>query len=658
MNAAGAVLLVFAVLATLASIRSARADDVVVVASRDPGGRARLATVAGGVEQPASPRLDGVRWVALPLRESPVIVESMARVSLDATGSLPRLHTPHGQLLAFSEEDGRPGSSGLAFVSTRGVDVLLHSSDDRYAIRRRGAVLGSDGLDLALVLEASADGADRESLVTFDLRAMPPSVSTVELPAGVESIDADFVFLTSLSAYVAVDEPGGTSVYRAPLTRRGGSTTAERVAGPFDKLTSLAGSAGAVTFIAGVGSDELNVYVTRDGEATLNVTRSPDEYLEHRADKPRLAVSDSGDAVLYHLDIEREPETFVHPTDEPGPSGRVQVTKDDRFNPYIDMESFVVFRGELALFGGGHHDQSVDVFLHDVASGETLNLTRTGSPLLPPYLVTGNLAVHSAATTTDGDIVIHATGFEGDRSVVVASLADGAWSDELGGIIAVEPVATPGGDTAYFCAQRESGAWILVGVAGGTLEVLANSGSPPTILGATDTATYLFVASLGIVALDAETGFHLLARLAEATSVGGFGANADGSIVYAIEIAGGERIEYRKIDPDGTESVLFEGAADRFLLAALDASATFTRGDANGDGSIDVSDAVATLLYLFASGNVRCLDAADADDDGGVRINDALYVLNALFSPGAPSIPPPSPARGLDPTADALGCGA
>jgi hypothetical protein len=81
----------------------------------------------------------------------------------------------------------------------------------------------------------------------------------------------------------------------------------------------------------------------------------------------------------------------------------------------------------------------------------------------------------------------------------------------------------------------------------------------------------------------------------------------------------------------------------------------FRRGDADGGGTVDISDAILVLNWLFTGGNEpACGDAADADDGGGVDITDPLRVLGWLFS-GAAEPPPPGPAAcGLDPSADAL----
>jgi hypothetical protein len=82
----------------------------------------------------------------------------------------------------------------------------------------------------------------------------------------------------------------------------------------------------------------------------------------------------------------------------------------------------------------------------------------------------------------------------------------------------------------------------------------------------------------------------------------------------------------------------------------------FQRGDTNGDGAVDIADAIFTLGYLFAQGpEPTCLDAADANDDGAVDIADAIAVLSHLFA-GAGPLPEPFGGCGPDPTADGVGC--
>ncbi len=84
----------------------------------------------------------------------------------------------------------------------------------------------------------------------------------------------------------------------------------------------------------------------------------------------------------------------------------------------------------------------------------------------------------------------------------------------------------------------------------------------------------------------------------------------------------------------------------------------FVRGDANDDGSFDVSDAVYQLAALFVPGAPvpTCRDAADTNDDGAVDISDPVEALTSLFVAGASVPPPPSSSCGFDPTADSLDC--
>ncbi len=77
----------------------------------------------------------------------------------------------------------------------------------------------------------------------------------------------------------------------------------------------------------------------------------------------------------------------------------------------------------------------------------------------------------------------------------------------------------------------------------------------------------------------------------------------------------------------------------------------FIRGDANQDLTVNISDAVSILSFLFSGGDMNCLDSADTNDDGSVNIADAVYALSYLFSNG-PNPEAPFPDCGADPTED------
>jgi hypothetical protein len=100
-------------------------------------------------------------------------------------------------------------------------------------------------------------------------------------------------------------------------------------------------------------------------------------------------------------------------------------------------------------------------------------------------------------------------------------------------------------------------------------------------------------------------------------------------------------------------SLLVAAALSLLPVALL---ADFVRGDADGDGKVDLTDAVAFLDSMFRGGApFSCEDAADSNDDGRLAIDDALATLAHLFQEGA--VPNPGALLpGPDPTCDRLGC--
>jgi hypothetical protein len=74
------------------------------------------------------------------------------------------------------------------------------------------------------------------------------------------------------------------------------------------------------------------------------------------------------------------------------------------------------------------------------------------------------------------------------------------------------------------------------------------------------------------------------------------------------------------------------------------AGPTFRRGDADASRSIDLTDAITVLSFLFLGGQVpQCVDAADFDDSGEVDITDAISNLNYQYLGGeAPPDPGPT----------------
>jgi PKD repeat protein len=90
------------------------------------------------------------------------------------------------------------------------------------------------------------------------------------------------------------------------------------------------------------------------------------------------------------------------------------------------------------------------------------------------------------------------------------------------------------------------------------------------------------------------------------------------------------------------------------VLDPSEAGGFFVRGDVNGNGTVEISDAIMILNYLFTGGAAPiCPDAADVNDRGRIDISAPINLLNFLFLGAAPPAVP-FPGRGLDPTPDSL----
>jgi hypothetical protein len=61
----------------------------------------------------------------------------------------------------------------------------------------------------------------------------------------------------------------------------------------------------------------------------------------------------------------------------------------------------------------------------------------------------------------------------------------------------------------------------------------------------------------------------------------------------------------------------------------------FIRGDSNADQSIDISDAIGTLDYLFGNGSIGCRESANCNSDASLDISDVVYLLGFMFANGS-----------------------
>ncbi len=106
---------------------------------------------------------------------------------------------------------------------------------------------------------------------------------------------------------------------------------------------------------------------------------------------------------------------------------------------------------------------------------------------------------------------------------------------------------------------------------------------------------------------------------------------------------------------DATELRVIIGAIADLGETPVPAEPLFRRGDCNGDGGVQLADAVFGLGALF-QGNDQptCLDACDLDDGGSFNIGDMIAILGYLFQGNADPAPPGPLTCGRDPADDDL----
>jgi hypothetical protein len=160
--------------------------------------------------------------------------------------------------------------------------------------------------------------------------------------------------------------------------------------------------------------------------------------------------------------------------------------------------------------------------------------------------------------------------------------------------------------------------------------------------------------------------------------------NGDGTFRDALNFPAGQtawRILAKDLDADGVVdlAVKTDGVAvflnrttppasydeDRDGIPDECDRTPFHRGDPNGSGTTDISDAITTFGYLFLAVPVAlsCKESADSNSDAAVDISDGVYLLSWLFTGGpVPATPGPTETPcGFDPdpagSAGDLGCG-
>ncbi len=79
-------------------------------------------------------------------------------------------------------------------------------------------------------------------------------------------------------------------------------------------------------------------------------------------------------------------------------------------------------------------------------------------------------------------------------------------------------------------------------------------------------------------------------------------------------------------------ALLVAAVAGLIVMGSLGSDLALASGgtDTNGDGTLDIADAVYLLNFLFNMGP-ELLGPSDANGDGFINIADAIYILYGLF---------------------------
>ena len=609
-----------------------------------------------GVAMDVPDALRSGAWRPFHLRtaQSQLPSESTRVTEVGQAEGLPRLRWGERcQLIAYHTAS----ESGFALLDPHGVRILASAPGDSLVPAEDGAFVSWNGEHLAVVTR----GGNVQELWTVGLAAPTITAQRITVP-NVDEIESKSVAIAGNAVFLVGEGSVGSYLYRVSLDAAGAPTAPpEAIAGPFEDADRyLAHSRSCVALLAGPDDDEWDLWIADAAGPARNLTRFPGSYVRHRPDEQRVAISDDGSSIAYNLDIGGEPEVFLHQASVPGVEGRVHVTNEPRFNPYIDQQIFIFFdaNGHL-IFDGGHSADTTDLFRIGDEVTDSINLTRTGSDLEPPFHTRGTLSLEAAVLAAHDVVVIAATGFDGAASRVLGvSTTDGQTLFESDLASARDFVAV--GESLYFTALGPDGQWNLARVRNRSIETFPLDVSVAPSL-ATQTSTYalLWVDAMGLLLLEDPHGDgppgvpRLVARGDWLPVVGITGderklvigtPTRDGAVYYLLDL------------DTGTLTPTSEDALPGIVIAATPTTepSVFLRGDTNRDGAIDISDPILTLVFLFGAADpLRCPDAADADDDGELNITDAIRSLQLLFLGGKP-LPAPYPLPGRDVSPDSF----
>lgn len=268
------------------------------------------------------------------------------------------------------------------------------------------------------------------------------------------------------------------------------------------------------------------------------------------------------------------------------------------------------------------------VLFRGIGGGDFAEVQRVGTVFGPAALDLADFDGDGAADAAVGGktLAVHFGG--GDGSLGLAVQVSGAVKD----VAAVRAIDLDADGRPDLAVASSAGLQVLENLGG------RRFGEPKSVLAETP------IRSLAVGDLDGDGLPDLTAALwTVVCAVRNRGAlEFGGAARYGIA---GDPADHCLADVDGDgalDAVVLEPEGTQILYGNPVAEAgEFRRGDADGDGRVNLTDAVSTLLWLFAgAGGLSCLDAADANHDGAINLTDAVATLGYLFLGGTP---PPAP---------------
>lgn len=230
-----------------------------------------------------------------------------------------------------------------------------------------------------------------------------------------------------------------------------------------------------------------------------------------------------------------------------------------------------------------------------------------------------------------------------DRYALSCSDAAGAVGDQIGVTIDLDLIpgvaGAPVGLIGWsFEVCHDSAALALLDVEDGSSTAALANGSGPSF-----NSVNLYTGGFTVAVLASTFGgVHLPVGLDRQLNVATYQALSVGTTgLHFCEVLGTPPVETLVVQL-GSQAVIPD-QKDGSVVSTTGGPAEFMRGDANGDGLLNLTDGIFLLKWLFAQGTVgSCSEAADADASGQLTLADPSFLFQYLFVSGpAPAAPFP-----------------